>query len=188
VPEPTFITPTNQGQVDTARPFVWSALPGASEYCLTVGTAPGTDDLVNSGPLAAAQTSFQVPALPTGRLLYARIYSAVNGNWGHADVTFSVAPTQAALTWPADGAAGVDVGRPFTWSRVPWATNYWLTIGTTEGASDVLNTGPLPAGQTSYSAIPPMPVGVPLHARLLTSDGANWTYADVTFTAAGRPS
>ncbi|HEX3538941.1 MAG TPA: hypothetical protein VHT75_00735, partial [Acidimicrobiales bacterium] len=98
----------------------------------------------------------------------------------------SAAPQQPALTWPVSGTAGVDSSRPFNWSRVPWATNYWLTIGTTEGGSDILNTGPLPAGQTSFAALPPFPPGVPLHARLLTSDGKDWTYADIIFTAAGR--
>jgi len=85
----------------------------------------------------------------------------------------------------ATGARGGGRDRPFTWSQVPWATNYWLTVGTTEGGSDVLNTGPLPAGQSNFSALPPLPPNVALHARLLTSDGTNWTYADVTFTAAG---
>jgi hypothetical protein len=67
---------------------------------------------------------------------------------------------------------------------VPWATNYWLTVGTTEGGSDVINTGPLPASQSNFSAIPPLPPGVPLYARLLTHDGADWTYVDAIFTAA----
>jgi hypothetical protein len=37
--------------------------------------------------------------------------------------------------------------------------------------------------QSSFAALPPLPTGTPLHARLLTCDGANWTYADVVFTA-----
>jgi K(+)-stimulated pyrophosphate-energized sodium pump len=181
---PAFISPTEQSQVDGTQPFAWAPVPGADEYCLTVGSAPGGDDVVNSGPLGGHQTSFSVPAIPAGRPLFARVYCSVGGHWSHADVGFQVAPTaEAALTWPAPGQNGVDTGRPFTWSRVPWATNYWLTIGSTPGGSDVLNTGPLPAGQSSFAALPPLPAGTTLHARLLTSDGTNWTYADVIFTA-----
>jgi hypothetical protein len=150
-----------------------------------VGLALGSDDVANSGPLPSHQTTFQVPSLPAGRQLFARIYSAVDGHWSHSDVRFTAAAAnEATLTFPANGQAGVEAGRPFVWSRVAWATNYWLIIGTAEGGSDVLNTGPLPAGQTSYS-VPSLPPAVPLHARLLTSDGTNWTYADVTFTATG---
>jgi hypothetical protein len=179
------LAPADQAEFDTSEPFRWDPVAGAEEYCLTVGTTAGSDDVVNSGPLAPNQTGFQVAALPIVGVLHARLYCRVAGSWSHTDVAFTAVTAQAVLTWPADGAAGVDPNRPFSWTRVPWATNYWLTVGTTEGGSDLLNTGPLPAGQTSFAALPPLPPGVPLYARLLTSDGANWTYTQVTFTAAG---
>ncbi|MDQ6617386.1 MAG: hypothetical protein M3083_22225, partial [Actinomycetota bacterium] len=186
---PAFISPANDAQVDTNQPFSWTAVPGASEYCLTVGTTHGADDLVNSGPLAPHQTTYQAPALPTGQPLWARIYSLVDGRWSHADVSFAAATAadadrQAALTWPGDGQSDVGTDRPFTWSQVPWATNYWLTIGTAEGDFDLLNTGTLPASQSSWSALPPLPPGIVLYARLLTHDGEAWTAVDTSFTAA----
>jgi hypothetical protein len=184
---PVFLSPTNQAHVDTNQPFRWNAVPGATEYCVTVGIAKGADDLVNSGPLPPNQTTFQVPSLPAGRQLWARIYSSVNGHWSHSDVSFTAAPNQAEFQWPANGQSQVALDRPFTWSRVPWATNYWLTVGTAPGGSDLLNTGALPPGQGSYGPIPPMPSGVTLYARLLTNDGSNWTYVDVIFMAAPSP-
>jgi hypothetical protein len=182
--QPAFVTPRDQAHVDTAQPFTWVAVGGASEYCLTVGSAKGADDLVNSGPLPAGQTSYQVPSLPAGQSLWARVYCSVDGHWSHADVTFTAAPNQAALTFPGDGQTGVGSERPFSWSKVPWAINYWLTVGTAEGGSDLLNTGPLPASQSDFSALPPFPSGATLYARLLTNDGSNWTYADAVFTTA----
>ena len=183
-PQPAFIVPTEQGQVDTSQPLSWVPVPGATEYCLTVGTAVGADNLVNSGVLEATQTSFPIPSLPAGQALYARIYCAVNGNWSHTDVSFSAAPSQAALIYPATGQVGIDPTRPFTWSRVPWATNYWLTVGTTEGGSDLLNSGPLPPSQNGFAPMPALPPGLVLYARLLTSDGSKWTYVDASFTTA----
>jgi hypothetical protein len=186
VVQPAFVHPAHHGEFDAGQPIVWVAVPGTSEYCLTVGSTPGGDDIVNTGPLPPSQTMFAAPSLPADRELFARIYSSVNGRWSHAEVVFRAPADQtphAALTWPAEGARGVDSERPFNWSRVPWATNYWLTIGTTEGGSDLLNTGPLPAGQSSFAALPPFPAGQTLYARLLTCDGVNWTYTDVTFTA-----
>jgi trimeric autotransporter adhesin len=169
--------------VQAGQPFSWSAVAGASEYCLTVGTAKAADALVNSGPLGPQETSFPVPNLPSGQQLWARIYSAVDGRWSHAEVRFTVASDQPEFLWPLDGATGVGADRPFAWSRVRWATNYWVTVGTTDGGSDVLNTGPLPASQSSFANLPTMPSGVTLYARLLTNDGSNWTYIEATFTA-----
>ncbi len=152
-----------------------------------MGTARGSDDLVNTGPLAPNQTSYHVPTLPGGRPLYARIYSAVDGHWSHADISFRAPTAQPAFTWPTHGQTNVGTDRPFTWSTVAWATNYWVTIGTSEGGAELLSTGTLPAGQSSYANLPPLPAGVPLYARLLTHDGANWTHIDVIFTAAPSP-
>jgi hypothetical protein len=81
------------------------------------------------------------------------------------------------------GQADVGADRPFTWFAVPGATNYWLTIGTSQGGSDLLNSGPLPAEQTTFAALPTLPSGVPLSARLLIHDGEKWTHVDVSFTA-----
>jgi K(+)-stimulated pyrophosphate-energized sodium pump len=184
---PVFISPLDQGEVDNAQPIQWAPVAGASEYCLTVGTARGSDDLVNTGPLAPNQTSYQVPTLPAGRPLYARIYSAVDGHWSHADISFRAPSAHPAFTWPTHGQTNVGTDRPFSWSTISWATNYWITIGTTEGGAELLSTGTLPAGQSSYANLPPLPVGVPLYARLLTNDGANWTHIDVVFMAAPNP-
>ncbi len=46
--------------------------------------------------------------------------------------------------------------------------------------------GPPGRPRAASPAIPPMPAGVTLYARLLTNDGSNWTYVDVIFTAAAR--
>jgi hypothetical protein len=86
-----FTYPTNgQQNVDTTKPFTWSTVSGAQGYYLFVGTTPGGYDLVNSGPLPATQSSYSVPALPTGQTLYARIYTEINGNYNsYEDITFT---------------------------------------------------------------------------------------------------
>src|SRR5581483_614491 len=79
--------------VDTTRPFVWSTLYDAEGYQLTIGTSEGAADLVNSGDLAASQSSYAVPALPTGQVLWARIAMKLNGSYDrYQDVSFTAAP------------------------------------------------------------------------------------------------
>jgi len=78
--------------VDTNAPFTWAPVASAGYYAVTVGTAVGGYDLLNSGLLEANQTSVSVPALPAGRTLWARVYSYIAGSWVHySDVSFTAA-------------------------------------------------------------------------------------------------
>jgi hypothetical protein len=78
----TFINPVNgQTTVDNAQPFTWTKLFGAQGYILVVGTTKYGTDLVNSGVLAASQSSYTVPTLPKGKILYATLLTKVNGTF-----------------------------------------------------------------------------------------------------------
>ncbi len=181
-----FTYPTaGQTNVDTTQPFTWSTIPSAQYYYLTVGTTQGGYDLVNSGVLPASQSSYGVPALPTGQTLYARIYTLIGGGWNnYQDITFTAAPRAAAFTYPTAGQTNVDTTKPFTWSTIASAQNYYLTVGTTQGGYDLVNSGVLPASQSSYG-VPALPTGQTLYARIYTLIGGGWNnYQDITFTAA----
>ncbi|MDQ1393297.1 MAG: hypothetical protein QOF30_2274 [Acidimicrobiaceae bacterium] len=187
-PVATFVFPTSGTVIfPSAQAFSWQQVAGAVYYCLTVGTTQGGVDLVNSGLLAANQLSFTVPALPGGQQLWARIYSYVQSTWTWADVRFSVTgPSTATFTRPLAGATNVDTTQPFTWAPVASASHYWLSIGTTLGGYELLNTGSLPATQTS-DAVPALPAGRTLWARVYSYIAGSWVhYSDVSFTAAAR--
>jgi hypothetical protein len=85
--------PTNGAiNVDPAQPFTWTPVASASYYGVTVGTAKGGYELVNSGPLPGTQSSYRVAALPAGKTLWARVYSLIAGSWNHyVDITFTTA-------------------------------------------------------------------------------------------------
>jgi hypothetical protein len=88
----TFTQPTNGAtNMDTTKPLTWAPGPSAVYYVATVGSTQGGYDLVNSGLLTSAQTSYPVPALPAGRTLWARIYSYIGGTWRISDVAFTAA-------------------------------------------------------------------------------------------------
>ncbi|MGI8559439.1 MAG: S8 family peptidase [Solirubrobacteraceae bacterium] len=88
-----FTYPTNgQTNVDTTKPFTWSTAPAAQGYYLTVGTTKGGYDVVNSGPIPASQSSYNVPAMPAGQTLYATLYTELNGNYNnYQQITFTAA-------------------------------------------------------------------------------------------------
>jgi uncharacterized protein YkwD len=187
-PVPTLVFPTNGSVIfPSPQSFSWAQTPGAGYYCLTVGTTQGSTDLVNSGLLQNSQLSYTVAALPGSMALWARIYSYVQGVWTWSDVKFSASgASTATFIRPAVGATKVDTTQPFTWSPVASAGYYAVTVGTAVGGYDLLNSGMLPATQTSL-AVPALPAGKVLWARVYSYIAGSWThYFDVSFTAAAR--
>jgi Cysteine-rich secretory protein family len=184
----TFVLPT-AGSLLFAAPqsFSWKQAPGAVYYCVTVGSTQGGTDLVNSGTLPASQLSYLVPALPGGKPLWARLYTFSQGTWIFTDTSFSVTgATTATFMTPAQGATNVDTTHPFTWSPVASAGYYGVSVGTSEGGYNLVNSGPLPSTQTTY-AVPVLPTGKTLWARIYSYIGGSWSYySDVSFTAAPR--
>jgi endoglucanase len=173
---PATLTYPSPGQagVDTTKAFTWTASSGAQAYWLVVGTTHFGTDLVNSGVLPAAQTSFSIPALPTGPTLYATLLTELAGTWRFQDLTFTAAPGEATFTYPVNGQMNVDSTRAFTWSPIPAGQAYILVIGSTVFGTDLLNSGVLPAGQSSLS-VPALPKGKVLYATLLTKVNGAWT-------------
>jgi serine protease len=87
------LTHPADGQTGVAIPgtFTWTSGPGAQNYYLVVGTTRFGTDLVNSGILAATQSSFAVASLPRGHVLFATLLTKVNGVWVYQPVTFTPA-------------------------------------------------------------------------------------------------
>ena len=64
----------------------------------------------------------------------------------------------ATIAYPANGAVNADLSQPIRWTSVENVQAYYLYVGTTVGAKDLVNTGEtlqtsylasgLPAGQT----------------------------------------
>jgi hypothetical protein len=93
----------------------------------------------------------------------------------------SDAPPYATFTYPQNGSTTVDTATAFSWSSTSQAEAYYLDLGTSEGAKDLLESGSLPASTTSYS-VPPLPVGQTLWARLWMEIDGSWDhYQDISF-------
>jgi hypothetical protein len=164
---------------DVSRPIQWTMVPDVLSYYLYVGTASGAKDLVNTGEIQ--QTSY-LAAVPPNQTVYARMWTKVGTVWRYIDSTFSAAPAvRATFTYPSDGAVNMDPVNPIQWTSVANVQAYYLYVGTTLGAKDVVNTGEIQ--QTSFLAAN-LPVGQQLFARLNTKVAGIWRHVDTTFTAA----
>ncbi len=176
VNQATITYPTSgQRNVDTTRPFTWSTIPEATAYQLTVGTTPGGSDVFNSKLLPVSQSSVNMPALPAGPTLYATLSAPVTGGGATTQtVSFTAAPGLAAFTFPLNGQSSIDSTKPFTWTTIPQAQSYILVVGTKQYGSNLVNSGALPATQSSY-ATPVLPTGITLYATLLTEVNGAYT-------------
>jgi len=133
--------------------FQWSSITGAQAYYLYVGTTQGAKDLVNSGEKQV--TTYYVPGLPSNRTLYARMWTKQNGIWYYNDSTFTTAQSCSALTYPLNGATGIRSQITFQWTATAGAQAYYLYVGTTPGAKDLVNTGEVLQTRLSMCACGP---------------------------------
>jgi hypothetical protein len=90
--EATFTYPLNgQTGVDPIKAFTWVTVPQSEGYLLTIGTTLYGTDIVNSKSIPANQSSYKIPALPSGQTLYATLLTKVNGVYSRsASIGFTV--------------------------------------------------------------------------------------------------
>jgi len=182
---PTLLSPLNGAVTESVllQPFNWNAVANAQAYYLYVGTTAGARDVVDTGGLQS--TSYLAAGLPVGPTLYARIWAEVGGIWRFTDSTFRLSPSKGpTLTYPAGGAIGADMTRSMTWTTVTAAQAYYLYVGTTVGAKNLVDSGGLQT--TSYLARG-LPSGQTLYARVWAETSGEWHYTDSTFVAAASP-
>src|SRR5437867_3158092 len=145
-----FTFPTNGATgVDLTNLTTWTSVTGAQAYYLYVGTTSGANNLINTGEIS--RTDWPVCDVPTGQTLYARINTKINNTWSYTDITFTAGTSpqcKATLQQPTAGATEADLRNGFQWTTAPNATVYYLYVGTSVGAKDVVNTGE--TTQTSY--------------------------------------
>jgi len=134
--------------VDPLAPFTWTTVANAQSYTLWVGTSAGSSNVYNSGPLTV--TSQTVPGLQSNTKYFARLFTQTSGGTVFSDSSFTTGLALAHLTYPAANATNVDPFQVFTWNAVSGASGYYLYVGATPGATDILNSGQLPATTTSY--------------------------------------
>jgi len=163
--------------------FTWSTGGAVTLYQLTLGSAPGGNDLYSSGQVTA--TSVNVTGLPTtGTPIYATLSSLINGGWSSNAYTYiaSVPATPAVLLAPVPGSTLTGVGATFNWSVGVAVTQYKVDLGTTgAGSNNLFTTGSTTATSLNATALPVN--GLPIYARLWSYMNGAWVFTDYTYTA-----
>ncbi|HEX3541888.1 MAG TPA: putative Ig domain-containing protein, partial [Acidimicrobiales bacterium] len=177
-----------QAGFDTTQPFTWSLLAQAQAYLLTVGTTQYGTDVTVSGILPGSQTSYQGPSLPVGPTLYATVYAELNNTWIHyPSISFTAAPGQGALTYPLDSSFGCDPTHPITWATIPQAQGYEVSVSDGRGPGNIVNSGPLPPSQSSYTPKAWLPQDTVMTATLSTEVNGSFSRSQWITFACGPP-
>lgn len=168
------LSPVSGDSIPSDVTFSWTSVEGASAYYLYVGTSEGAQDLVSTGEVQV--TDCVVTGLPGGSDVYARLWTKVDGIWRYNDYRFRVAD-RAILISPEVGTA-LPIDLRFEWTSVGGASEYYLYIGTSQGARDVRESSAINA--TSYH-VAGLPEGESIHVRLWTNLNGQWRYVDYVF-------
>jgi hypothetical protein len=161
--------------------FQWTAATAATQYYLWLGsTGAGSNNLLNVD--RGTNLNAAVAGLPTdGSALYVRLWSLIGGMWQSNDYTYT-AVNLARMTSPAQASAFTNSTITFTWSAATGASQYYLWVGSSSGASDLASQD---RGTNLSSTVAGLPVdGRALFVRLWSLISGVWQSNDYTYTAA----
>jgi len=168
--------------------FQWSAGVAVSDYQLNLSAiAPGDSDLHLYKGTSLTATVTTLPA--NGVVVYARLYSKINGVWQYFDYVYteSPIPTPAALTSPTPGLSTI-LGASnvvFQWTAGIAVADYELNLSAiAPGDTDLY----VYKGTALTTTVPNLPAnGIEVYARLYSKINGVWQHNDYAYTEGGIP-
>lgn len=146
----TNIDSPTDGDVDVniGANISWNYAYSATGYIITIGTAPGLGDIVNSLDVGNTLTYNPPADLPDLTEIFVEVipYNE-NGNIGScAEESFTTGelaalPGCSNIIYPTDGEINVALSPFVEWEAVPGATGYRVYIGRTPFDNDILDGG-----------------------------------------------
>jgi len=199
--------PPEGGTPEITSPVPGSVLSGSSatfswesngesvlDWWLHVGNSQGTFTIEDTGSLGAGTLSKTITGLPTnGGSVWVRLWYRISSGWEFVDAQYTASGSGGggggnapALSSPTPGS--VLPGSTATFSWLGNGTNvldWWVHVGTTQGAFNIKDTGSLGSGtlSTTVSGLPTN--GSPVWVRLWYSIPSGWQFVDAQYTASG---
>jgi hypothetical protein len=152
--------------------FNWTAVAGATQYTLWIGTSPNTSNAYYYGTTATSA----VTTLQPGITYYVTLWTNNSGTWTYTTSQFQTSAT-SILTSPANGATTPSRQIQFSWAPVPGATQYTIWVGTSPNTSNALYYGT--TGTSTTATLQP---DVTYYVTLWTNNSGSWSYTTSTFT------
>ena len=140
---PTVSAPASAATGVSLTPtFTWTANTDATGYRISIGTTAGGTDILNNFNVGNVLTYTLPTALNYGVKYYYTIngYNATATSTGCSERSFTTLTLCPTVSTPASNAVGVSLTPTFTWAAVNNVTGYRISIGTTSGGTNVLNS------------------------------------------------
>lgn len=206
---PITITATNSASPDATQAFTLSINGTAPTITSTNAiTFPGGSE----GSFTVSATGVPAPSLSYAGTLPSGLIFTDNGNGtatlaGTTDAagthtftinatngvlpeasqqfTMTVSTAKASMLTPAQGSVLAGSAATFTWGGGAGVSNYYLWIGTADGAHDLKNIA-LPASTTTYTETNLPTAGAMLYVRLYSLINGAYEYNSYTYVAASQ--
>ncbi len=151
IPDCTLLTSPLNGDTDVPvnTNITWEHALYAEGYRLTVGTSSGGNDIVNNATITN-ETSYEFASdFNTGDVVYVTLipFNTEGDAVGPCtEESFTISsnpatiPDCTTLIEPLDGVTDVAVTTDLSWNPISNADGYKITVGTSAGANDILNS------------------------------------------------
>jgi len=180
------IPQNNATNVPVESSISWTPVEGIPAYLISIGTTENGTDIVPQTNVGSTTTFTPPLGLPENIDVYITITlfffdrdNVVCQSQQFRTEIISETPSCAQLTFPADGATNISTSTPVIWNYATKATGYRLTIGTSSGASDILDNQELGI-EVRYEPIQNFPVNqeifvsiIPINSIGATADLCN---------------
>lgn len=143
---PTLNYPSNGSLgIPVDATITWPAVDGIVGYLISLGTTPGAGDILNRRSAGLTNSYTPEIGLPENTLIYVTISLFIADQplkicTGETFMTEDVTtpPDCTVLNKPLNNESNVNVATELTWDYAPKATGYRISMGSTSGASDIL--------------------------------------------------
>ena len=144
---PKLLSPiNNQDQVNVNSLIRWEAVTGVPGYIISLGTTPGSGDILNELNVGASNTYKPPLGLPESTEIFVTITlfffnqpNIVCESQSFTTAALSEVPECVLLSIPLDNAMNVNPATNIVWAAAPSATGYFLTIGTSLNGGEIEN-------------------------------------------------
>ncbi|WP_299433954.1 BspA family leucine-rich repeat surface protein [uncultured Maribacter sp.] len=150
------VSPINNAtEVSVMTDISWNTSFDADGYRISVGTSLGSNDIVNNEDVASLTNYTFAEDLPSESLIYVTItpYNTSGSGIGCISESFEteiIVPECSPLSSPFNGENDVPLESTISWEEVEKTDGYRLSIGTTPGGTDIVNSQEM-GSETSYT-------------------------------------